>query len=225
MPGLPDSLADLIRGAPVRTAAGQPPRPADMINLAFIGSADALAGAFTNAGWNTAASLSVRADVRVFLAIAGREGYQLGPVSLQTLDGRDPDLVFQKQTNTFAMRHHVRIWRRGSWDGRPLWAAAGTHDIGVRFDVRDRSFTHRVEPQVDLEREKIVDDLAFAGVPPAVYVDRPPRAAVDTECHAGRDGGRRPRGGHTPHGAEAVTCLPITCRTSRTAPRWAGSFA
>lgn len=81
--------------------------------------------------------------------------------------------MFQKQTNTFAKRHHVRIWRRGSWDGGPLWVAAATHDIGVKLDVRERSFTHRVERQADLERETIVNDLVFAGAPPASYVDRP----------------------------------------------------
>ena len=173
LPALPASLIDVVVNAPVRTAAGHPPRPADLINLVFLGSSDAIAGAFLRAGWNTADALSARADVTAFLAIAGREGYRDGPVSLETLDGRDPDLVFQKGNNTFAKRHHVRIWRRGTWEGQPLWVAAGTHDIGVKFVVQDRTFTHRVERDVDIEREKVANDLAFAGVPPAAYVERP----------------------------------------------------
>ncbi|MDH4066965.1 MAG: LssY C-terminal domain-containing protein [Acidobacteriota bacterium] len=67
--------------------------------------------------------------------------------------------VFQKEHNTVARRRHVHLWRRGSWEGQALWAAAGTHDIGVKFAVRDRSFTHRVEQTVDLERDQVVNDL------------------------------------------------------------------
>lgn len=170
---VPTSLAAQVRAFPIRSAAGRPPRPADVVNIVFLGSRDRLSGAFARAGWNTAEALGARADVKTFLAVAGREGYQRGPVSLQTLDGRDPDLVFQKQTNTFAKRHHVRIWRRGLWNGRQLWAAAATHDIGIKFAAGERTFTHRVEAQIDLERTKIADDLAFIGVPVAGFVDRP----------------------------------------------------
>lgn len=177
-PALPASLRSWVATLPVRTEAGQPPRPADLINVVFVGSSQQFASAFVRAEWTTADALSLRADVTTFLAIAGREGYRQGPVSLQTLDGRPPDYVFQKQNNTFAKRHHVRIWRQGSWQGRPLWVGAGTHDVGVKLAVAERSFTHRVDRRLDLERDKIVDDLEFAGLPPAVYVDRPtaPRA-------------------------------------------------
>jgi hypothetical protein len=178
---VPTSLVDQIRAFPIRTAAGRPPREADMVNIVFLGSASGLTEAFARAGWSTADALSARADVKTFLAIASREGYQRGPVSRQTLDGRSPDEVFQKQTNTFAKRHHVRIWRHGLWNGRQLWAAAATHDIGVKFTAAERTFTHRVESQIDLERDKIANDLMYAGVPPASFVDQPaaPRAVTN----------------------------------------------
>lgn len=172
-PSVPTALQMRVATLPTRTSADEPARPADLINVMFVGSAQELANAFARAGWMTADVLSVRADTKTFLAIASREGYQHGPVSVQTLDGRTPDYVFQKQNNTFAKRHHVRIWRQGSWDGQPLWVGAGTHDIGVKFVVAERSFTHRVDGRIDLERDKIVDDLAFARIPPAGYVDRP----------------------------------------------------
>ena len=182
---VPTSLMEQVRAFPIRTSAGHPPRLADVINIVFLGSRDRLAGAFARAGWATADALSARADVKTFLAIASREGYQRGPVSLQTLDSREPDLVFQKQTNTFAKRHHVRIWRRGLWNGRQLWAAAATHDIGVKFAAAERTFTHRVESQIDLERDKIANDLAFVGVPVARLVDRP--AAPSSVTNATED--------------------------------------
>ena len=72
--------------------------------------------------------------------------------------------MFQKQTNTFDRRHHIRIWRvEATYQGQPVWAASATHDIGIKFAREERTFTHRVEQAIDLERQKIVDDLRFTG--------------------------------------------------------------
>ena len=42
-----------------------------------------------------------------------------------------------------------------------LWAASATHDIGIKFAREERTFTHRVEQAIDLERQKVVDDLGM----------------------------------------------------------------
>ena len=148
----------------MRTVAGTPARPADVINLVFSASEAALQHAFDAAGWNTAVALGLRADVKTILAVAVDRGYKLGPVSLQALNGRSPDHVYQKQTNTFDRRHHIRIWRvPETYQGQPVWAASATHDIGIKFAREERTFTHRVEQAIDLERQKVVDDLRFAG--------------------------------------------------------------
>lgn len=182
-PAISPSLLEAIKSAPTRTAAGTPSRPADVINVMFVGSQAALAASFERAGWSTADQLSMRADALAVLAIAAQEGYRQAPVSLATLDGRPPEAVYQKQTNTFAKRHHVRIWRRGSSDGQAVWLGAATHDVGVEFDTADRSFSHRIERAIDLEREKVVNDLRYAGVASAVYVERPsvPRSMENAE--------------------------------------------
>jgi hypothetical protein len=101
-------------------------------------------------------------------------GYNAAPVSTLTLEGQKPDRVYEKQTDTFSKRHHVRIWRRpGSFQGKPVWLAAASHDIGIRFSRETRNFTHRVEPNVDLERTKILNDLRFTGFVKAfAYVPR-----------------------------------------------------
>ena len=158
-------LMVLSAAQPPRTMAGTPARPADVINLVINATDDELTGALTAAGWNSAVALGLRADARTVLAVAEDRGYTLGPVSLQSWSGRPPDRVFQKQTNTFDRRHHVRIWRAAqAHEGRPLWAASATHDIGIKVARAERTFTHRVEADIDLERQKIVDDLRFAGV-------------------------------------------------------------
>jgi len=158
------SLIALAAAQATRTAAGRPPRPADVVNFAFTGSDEALSAAFVAAGWTSAVALSLRADARTVLAVAEDRGYTLGPVSLETFAGRRPDRVFQKQTNTFDRRHHIRIWRLAEeHQGAPVWIASATHDVGVKFVREERTFTHRVETDIDLERQKIVDDLRFAG--------------------------------------------------------------
>ena len=157
-------LQSIAASQPIRTMAGSPPRPADVINLAFSAADDVLEAGFVASGWTTAVALGLRADYRTILAVAEDRGYRLGPVSLQTFAGRPPDRVFQKQTNTFDRRHHVRIWRLPQMvEGRPVWAASATHDVGIKFTRSERTFTHRVETDIDLERQKIVDDLRFAG--------------------------------------------------------------
>jgi hypothetical protein len=43
-----------------------------------------------------------------------------------------------------------------------------------RFSRELKTFTHEIDPRVDLERDKIVDDLVFAGrVASQAMVDRP----------------------------------------------------
>ena len=58
--------------------------------------------------------------------------------------------------------------------GLPLWAVAATHDIGIDFSEENRTFIHRVDPQIDAERAKVVTDLLFTGrVQSVELVDRP----------------------------------------------------
>jgi len=98
-----------------------------------------------------------------------------GPVSTLLLEGRPPDLVFQKQNNTFASRHHLRIWHwPETFHGKEVWVCAATHDIGIDFSQRDYTSIHRVDPQIDRERAKVVNDLLFTGkVRALALVERP----------------------------------------------------
>ena len=70
MEPLPPALGSLLSGLPLRTTAKHPPQPSDWTNLVFLASRERLTAALTAAGWDTADRLSVRADVRTFLAVA-----------------------------------------------------------------------------------------------------------------------------------------------------------
>jgi hypothetical protein len=76
------------------------------------------------------------------------------------LFGRPEDLAFQKMLNTFAERHHLRLWRSSltTSEGREIWLGAATHDVG--WDIRPGVVSHAIDPEIDDERTKVGADLA-----------------------------------------------------------------
>ncbi|HCC56106.1 MAG TPA: hypothetical protein DEQ47_02370 [Solibacterales bacterium] len=169
----PGEIKAMVDQLPYITYAGD--QPSDVTNLLFIGSEEQLTHAFAEAGWSTAQELGHASAFETARAMIEARGYKEAPVSLLLLDGRAPSLVFQKGNNTFAMRHHLRIWRMpGAFDAVPVWACSATHDSGI--DLRQETFTfiHRIDSDIDQERAKVVDDLVFTGrVPRVSYVERP----------------------------------------------------
>ena len=110
-----------------------------------------------------------------FQAIAEMRGYSEAPMSVLLLDGRPADFNYQKQNNTFAQRHHLRIWRTPeSWKGQEVWVASSTHDIGIDYSAEGGTFIHKIDSQIDDERAKVVSDLIFTGaVKSLALVERP----------------------------------------------------
>ncbi|MGI8988078.1 MAG: LssY C-terminal domain-containing protein [Bryobacteraceae bacterium] len=168
-------VVEMVAAQPFRTLAANPPRPSDMTNLLFVGTQDKIEKAFAGAGWSTAAALNGQSKLETARAVIEERGYKEAPVSTLLLDGNPPDLVFQKQNNTFSQRHHLRIWRRpGDFDGQPIWVCAATHDIGIDFSDRDKTFIHKIDPDIDKERAKVVSDLLFTHLVKSMeLVDRP----------------------------------------------------
>lgn len=169
-----DELAGLINAQPFQTTAENPPKPSDITNLAFIGSEEELRNAFKDAGWTTADALGSTSNIEVFRAMVEGRGYKEAPMSILLLENRPPDLVFQKALNTFAMRHHLRIWKRPeTFQGKPLWVCAATHDISIIFSQESKTFTHGIDSNIDKERLKVVNDLLYTGrVQALALVDR-----------------------------------------------------
>jgi len=169
-----DRLNRLIARQPLRTTTRNL-RPSDLVNVLLVGTAEQVSLAFGEGGWETAAAHSLRSDTETLLAVADRHSYRHGPVSPLLLDGRRPNLVFQRQLDTFAKRHHIRLWRSpDTWDGSPVWVGAATHDIGIHFSPTGRTFTHKIDGRIDLEREKVAADLRFTGrIESLSYVERP----------------------------------------------------
>lgn len=157
-------LAGLAAGEPFQTVAQNPPKNSDITNMMLVGDKEQVEQAFTDAGWHAASSLNPLAKFETVEALAEAKGYDEAPVSVLYLDGKPPDLVFEKLNNTFARRHHLRVWQRPDrWEGRPVWVVAATHDMGISFSQANRTFIHRIDSSIDHEREKVANDLIFSG--------------------------------------------------------------
>jgi hypothetical protein len=170
-----DDLSRLVNAQPFRTIAEKPPKPSDMTNLMFLGSQQDIENAFQKAGWSAASQLNSQSKLETFRAMAELRGYQEAPVSTLLLQGRPPDLVFEKLNNTFAARHHLRIWRRPEpFHGKEVWVCSATHDTGIDYSEQNRTFIHKVDTQIDRERAKVVSDLLFTGLVQGIaLVERP----------------------------------------------------
>jgi hypothetical protein len=158
------AIFNLVNSQPFQTKTEGQGIPSDLTNLMFLGSQAQLESAFAAAGWVSAARLNTSSGLEVFRAVAEMRGYKEAPMSILLLDGQKASMDFEKQNNTFAKRHHLRIWRRpGEFQGRPVWVCAATHDIGIEFSPEKRNFIHKIDSQIDTERAKVVNDLIFGG--------------------------------------------------------------
>jgi hypothetical protein len=171
----PHALIDLANRQPFQTRAQKPPQPSDITTLMFVGSQQQVQGAFADAGWSQASKLGEKSKLETMRAIAEDRGYSEAPVSILYFDGRAPDMVFEKANNTFSKRHHLRIWLRPDlYQGQQVWVCAATHDTGIDFSAKDRTFIHKIDSQIDMERSKVVNDLLLTGkVQSLLMVDRP----------------------------------------------------
>ncbi|MBZ5544358.1 MAG: LssY C-terminal domain-containing protein [Acidobacteriia bacterium] len=161
-PEVGGAVEHLLSDAPQR-AAGKDGKPGDPLNLVFIGNAEQIHQTFEQAGWAEAEKLTGKSFFETVRAVMANKGYGSAPVSQLYLYGRSEDLAFQKMLNTFAKRHHLRVWRSPTptVDGREIWLGAATHDAG--WDIRPGVVSHAIDPELDKEREKVGADLAVTG--------------------------------------------------------------
>jgi hypothetical protein len=164
-PALPvtPKLRTLVEHAPMRTHTANG-TASDVTNLMFLGTREEIMSAFNEAGWFEAVPSGFGSNMKVVQATLRQTGYSNAPVSTLMINGRPPDLVFQKSLDTFAKRHHIRIWKLAStYEGREVWVGAATHDIAVEHTKTMTKWTHRIDPHIDRERDWVESDLLFIG--------------------------------------------------------------
>ncbi len=138
--------------------------PGDPLNIAVVGSEEDVKSAFLAAGWRPADALGLRSDLRIAVDTVFDKPDPNAPVSNLYLYGRKEDLAFEKPIGGSPKeRHHVRFWRSDKMnDGRPLWIGAATHDVRVELSRTTGEVTHRISPDVDAERDFLLDELTKA---------------------------------------------------------------
>ena len=175
--GVEESLAEWLQmySRVVTKPDGEP--AGDVINLAFVGTAEELQNAFHAAGWVATEPRTLHSVSTAYRAFNSMSGYATAPVSTLLYDGAEPSVVFQKSFNTIAKRHHIRIWPAGTFEGQQVWLGAATQDAGVRFQMASMTFTHKIDPRTDRERKKVIMDLSFAACSQRIaLLDRSPDA-------------------------------------------------
>lgn len=171
------SLAATLHDLPAHVSKPTGGAVADILNLAFLGPRETVEQAFTAAGWILAEPLTPITFARTYAAFTSMRGYPSAPVSNLLYDARPPDFVFQRALNSLAKRHHSRFWSLPSTPN--LWLAAATHDTSISFNPATMGLTHKIDPEIDRERAKILNDLTEAGCVQSLdRVERPSLAST-----------------------------------------------
>jgi hypothetical protein len=163
MPGIDNGLFSKIP----RRISDQQGDPGDMVNFLILGDEDAMKKVFTTAGW-----VKVDADVKATilagaLASFSKESYLTMPMSPLYLFGRHQDYgwAHAEPITVVASRNHLRIWKAPfTVNGQMLWIGAATHDIGFEKDQRNNGLTHKIDPDIDLEKDYVEKTLSSTGL-------------------------------------------------------------
>jgi len=143
--------------------------PGDPLNISLVGSEVDVIRAMTAAAWYPADPITFRSSVRIAVDSVFRRPDDDAPVSDLYLFGRKQDLAFEQPVGD-SPRHHVRFWRSDKLDeGRPRWLGSATFDERVGLSHTTGEVTHHIGPDVDAERDRIVDELRKAGEVQSVF--------------------------------------------------------
>ena len=152
-----------------RTASNIPGAP---LNVGLVGSREEVVCAMTAAGWSPADAITLKSSIEIVGSVLLDRPYRDAPVSPLFFEDRREDLAFEKEEGSSALRrHHVRFWRvleKGA-EERPVWLGAVTFDRGVELSRYTLQVTHRIAPDIDAERDRLVADLERARRASATY--------------------------------------------------------
>jgi hypothetical protein len=162
-PGIDNSLFSKIP----RRVGDKQGNPGDMVNFLILGSEEAMQRVFTTAGW-----VKVDADVKDtvlhgLVESLSKESYLTMPMSQLYLFGRPQDYgwAHAEPISVVKTRNHLRIWKASfQVNGQTLWVGAATHDIGFERDQRNNGVTHKIDPDIDLERDYVEKTLTSTGL-------------------------------------------------------------
>jgi hypothetical protein len=177
-----EELQSFVRKLPFLTKTKGSNKDSDVTNLVFVGSAAGLERAFRAAGWLPSEELTAGSTFRTIKTLSGNQTYTQAPMSILLLKEEEPVFALSKTTNTFASRHHLRVFPTSETrEGHTVLTASSTQDIGIAFSKKQKTFIHVIDEHVDNERSKIVNDLVFTGC--VENLDMVPRPWVPRDAY------------------------------------------
>ena len=138
----------------------------DMINFVIVGSQEKVQAALSAADWHVADVDSKEAGLKAILNTYQKKDYVEMPMSHLYLFDRMQDFGYEQAEafSVVATRHHFRIWKAPfTYNNEMVWVGAATHDTGFEKDVRTGKLTHKIDPNVDAERENLATSLQKSG--------------------------------------------------------------
>jgi hypothetical protein len=151
-------LNEIIAFLPPRVLDGQG-REGDMVNLIFIAKEDDFQRIFALAGWVKVDKLKPSIFWHLMWQ---RKHYVKLPMETFYVFGRAQDYSYAMPDPAAIVtrRHHLRIWKTDyGMNGNPIWVGAATHDVAIKIEKRKLRINHRIDPNVDAEREFIAGNL------------------------------------------------------------------
>jgi len=139
----------------------------DMVNFLILGDEDQMKKVFTTAGWVKVDANVAETVLAGFIASMSKESYLTMPMSPLYLFGRPQDYgwAHAEPITVVASRNHLRVWKAPfTVNGQMLWVGAATHDIGFEKDQRNNGLTHKIDPDIDLEKDYVQKTLSSTGL-------------------------------------------------------------
>jgi len=166
---LPEVTLRTIDAIPRRVVDAQGD-PGDNTNFVVVGREQKVISTFEAAGWVKVDRDRKGALITGLLATLEKEAYLTLPMSELMLFGRAQDygLAHAEPLSVAAQRHHLRLWKAPAnvlpSNIPELWVGAATHDIGFDRDRRNNGITHKIDPDIDVERDFVGRSLDETGM-------------------------------------------------------------
>jgi hypothetical protein len=179
--------AEMIDRIPRRVIDAQG-NAGDNTNFVILGEEKKVLAAFAAAGWVQVDRTKEDAILRGVLSVLTKQAYVELPMSELMLFDRVQDygLAHAEPIAVVAQRHHLRLWKAPfTAEGQELWVGAATHDIGFDRDQRNNGVTHKIDPDVDLEREFVGQSLDETGLVAGMFYLAPREPSKEARTATG----------------------------------------
>ena len=184
---LPEITVAMVDRIPRRVTDAQG-NAGDNTNFMVIGPEQKVLQTFEAAGWVKVDREKEDAVIHTIVATLTKQAYVELPMSELTLFGRVQDygLAHAIPIQVVAQRHHLRLWKAPfQADGQEVWVGAATHDVGFDRDNRNNGITHKIDPNVDDERDFVSNSLNETGLVARISYVIPTQASKEARTATG----------------------------------------